>query len=153
MKKLVELRRGIIEEFRKPKYEGQYIIELKEIKQYPNEIDWDFDQIFNILMVRVNFEMSDIHHKEWFIAALLTHIRLPLMQKKIATQRKALEITMKLEASLVEENAVGMNQIQTQLENLKLQLQYIKKGKEKCEDLWCTRCHVDGHTKDTCQDL
>ena len=37
---------------------------------------------------------------------------------------------MKLEASPVRENAVRMNQIQTQLENLTLQLQDIKKGKE-----------------------
>ena len=59
-------------------------------------------------MERFNFEMSDIHHKEWFIATLLSHIRLPLMQEKIATQSEALEIAMKLEASLVGENAVAM---------------------------------------------
>ena len=79
--------------------------------------------------------MSDIQHKEWFIAALLSHIILPLMQQKIATQSKALEIAMKLEASLVGENVVGMSQIQTLLENLTLQLQDIKKGKQQREDL------------------
>ena len=57
---------------------------------------------------------------------------------------------MKLEASPIGENAVGMNQIQTQLENLTLQLQDIKKGKEQHEDIWCIRCRTDGHTKDTC---
>ena len=56
---------------------------------------------------------------------------------------------MKLEASPVGENAIMMSQIQTQLENLTLQLQDIKKGKEQHEDLWCTRFRVDGHTKDT----
>ena len=59
---------------------------------------------------------------------------------------------MKLEASPVGENVDGMNQIQEQLENLMLQLQDIKKGKENHEYLWCTRCHVDGHTKYTCPD-
>ena len=57
---------------------------------------------------------------------------------------------MKLEASLVGETAVGMNHIQAQLGNLMLQLQDIKKAKEDHDDLWCTRCHVGGHTKDTC---
>ena len=43
-KTLAKIRKGLIEEFRKPKSEVQYITELKEIKQYPNEIVWDFDQ-------------------------------------------------------------------------------------------------------------
>ena len=53
----------MIEEFRKMKLEVQYITELKEIKQYPNETVWDFDQRFKTLMARVNFEMNDIQHK------------------------------------------------------------------------------------------
>ena len=57
---------------------------------------------------------------------------------------------MKLEALPVGETAIGMNQIQVQLANLTLQLQDIKNAKEYHDDLWCTRCHVSGHTKDTC---
>ena len=72
------------------------------------------------------------------------------MQQNIVMQSEALEIAMKLEASSVGETAVGMNQIQAQLSNLTLQLQDIKKAKEDHDDLWCTRCHADGHTKDTC---
>ena len=60
MKNLDAVKKGLIEEFRKPKYEMQYIIELKETKQYPNETIWDFDQRFKTLMERVSFEMSDI---------------------------------------------------------------------------------------------
>ena len=66
-------------------------------------------------MERISFDMSDIQHKKLFITTLLSHIRLLLMQQKIVTQSKALEITMKLEASPVGENVVGINQIQTQL--------------------------------------
>ena len=66
--------------------------------------------------------MSDVQHKEWFIAALVPHIQKTLMQKNITTQSQALEIAMKLEASPVGESAVGMNQIQAQLENITLQL-------------------------------
>ena len=101
MKTLDEVRKVLIEEFRKPKYEAQYITELKEINHYPNEIVWDFDQRFNMLMERVSFEMRDIQHKEWFIMVLLSHIRLSLMEQNIVTQSEALEIAMKLEASPV----------------------------------------------------
>ena len=107
----------------------QYITKLKEIKQFPNEIVWAFDQRFKMLMARVSFEMSDVQHKEWFIVALVSHFQKPLMQQKIATQSEALEIVMKLKDSPVGENVVGMNKIQAQLENLTLWLQDIKKDK------------------------
>ena len=86
-KTLVEVRKGLIEEFIKPKSEAQYITEFNEIKQYPNEIVWDFDQRFKTLMARVSFEMSDIQHKEWFITALLTYIRLPYASEYRDTER------------------------------------------------------------------
>ena len=66
------------------------------------------------------FEMRDIQHKEWFIAALVPDIRLSLMQQTIATQSEALEIAMKLEASPVGKNVVSMNQIQKKLANITL---------------------------------
>ena len=75
-----------------------------------------------MLMERVIFDMSDVQHKEWFITTLVPNIKMPLMQQKIATQREALEIAMKLEASSIGENGVGMTQIQSQLENLTIQL-------------------------------
>ena len=42
-----------------------------------------------------------------------------------------------------------MNYIQAHLANMMLQLQYIKKDKEYHDDLWCTWCRANGHTKDT----
>ena len=74
--------------------------------------------------------MSDVQHKEWFIAALVPHIGMPLMQQKIVSQIEALDLTMKLEALLVGEVGVGMMQIQSQLAKLSLQIQDIRKGKE-----------------------
>ena len=76
-------------------------------------------------MAWVIFQMSDVQCKEWFIATLVLHIRQQLMKKNIVTQSEALETTMKLEASLVGETIVRMNQIQAQLANLTLQLQDI----------------------------
>ena len=94
--------------------------------------------------------MSDVQHKEWFITMLVPHIIQPIMQQNIPTQSEALEIAMKLEASPVGETTVEMNQIQVHLANMILQLQDIKKAKEDRENIWCTRCHADRHTKDTC---
>ena len=85
MKTLDEIRKGLFEEFKKLKSEAQYMTELKEIKQFPNEAIWDFDQRFKVLMARVSFQMSDVQHKEWFIAALVLHVIQPLMEQKIAT--------------------------------------------------------------------
>ena len=107
-----EIQIGLLEEFKTPNSEAQYITELKEIKQFPNETIWDFDQWFKTLMDRVSFQMSDVQHKEWFISMLIPHIRQQQMQQRIVTQSEALETAMKLEASPVGESAVEMNQIQ-----------------------------------------
>ena len=40
-----------------------------------------------------------------------------------------------------------MMQIQSQLPNLTMQLQEIKRGKEVQEELWCTSCRIYGHHK------
>ena len=76
----------MIFEFGNPKFELQCIIEIKEIKQAFAESVWDFDQWFKTLMAKVSFQMSDVQHKEWFIAALLPHIRGSLMQQNIESQ-------------------------------------------------------------------
>ena len=49
-KTLDEIRTGLFEEFKKPNFESQYITKLKEIKQFPNETIWDFDQRLKTLM-------------------------------------------------------------------------------------------------------
>ena len=63
-------------------------------------------------------------------------------------QVKDLEIAMNMEASLVREMRFGMNQIQSQLANLTIQLQDIKKGWEFCDEVWCTRWPKEGHHED-----
>ena len=96
----------MISKSRKPKSESQCITEIKEIKQALTETVWDFDQWFKTLMAKVSFQMSDVQHKEWFIAALLPHIQGPLMQQNIESQTKVLEVAMKLEASPIGDSAV-----------------------------------------------
>ena len=60
METLDEIQTRLFQEFKKSNSEAQYITELKEIKQFPNETIWDFDQRFKTLMARVSFKMSDV---------------------------------------------------------------------------------------------
>ena len=98
----------MIIEFKKPKLESQCITELKEIKQKLNELVWEFDQKFKTLLSHVSFDTDAQKHREWFIAVLLPHIRLSLMQQKVILQAKVLEITMKFKASSIAETSPGM---------------------------------------------
>jgi hypothetical protein len=102
-----------------------------------NELVWEFDQRFKILTDHSSFHILDEEHKEWFITALLPHIRVPLMQQKVTSQAEALEISMKLEASPIGEFDRGMSQILNQLTSLSLQVEDMKKDnvKEKREDI------------------
>jgi hypothetical protein len=127
---LLEITQALLKEFKKPKSESQYITELKEIKQVQTESVWEFDQRFKDVMGRLTFQIPNQQHREWFIAGLLPHIHSPLIQQKVTSQSEALEIAMKLEASLVRDNN-GMAQIQNQLVALTIQLEEITKGKEK----------------------
>ena len=72
------------------------------------------------------------------------------MQQKVTSQGEALEITMRLEASLMYESTLGMDQLQKQLVNITLELQSLKKGKEVREEVWCTICQTKGHSKEKC---
>ena len=57
---------------------------------------------------------------------------------------------MKLEAPLIAEISARMVEIQNQLPNLTLQLQDIKNGKEVREEVWCTKCRIEGHSREHC---
>ena len=110
---------------------------------------WDFDQRFKVLLDQVSFTISPAQHKEWFIAALLPHIRTLLMQQKVADQQEALEIAMKLETALVGDDS-GIAQIQAQLATMALELHEMKKGKSDGEAGRCTQCRTEGHERERC---
>ena len=74
------------------------------------------------------------------------------MQQKVADQQEALEIAMKLETAPVEDNS-GIAQIQVQLAEMALELYNMKKGKSIREEVWCTRCRIEGHDKEQCPTL
>jgi hypothetical protein len=80
-------------------------------------------------MGRLMFQILDQQHQEWFITGLLPHIRRPLIQQKVTSHPKALEIAMKLEA-LPAGDIGGMTQVQMQLATLTIQLVELSKGRE-----------------------
>jgi hypothetical protein len=93
-KPLNDIKNALSVDFKKHKAESQCITELKEIKQKVIEPIWEFDQRFKILADHLIFQIPDKQHKEWFIAALLPHIRILLMQQKVTSQAKALDISI-----------------------------------------------------------
>jgi hypothetical protein len=125
---------------------------MKEIKQKVTEPICEFDQRFKTLTCRLIFQILDEQNKEWFIVALLPHIRVPLMQQKVSSQTEELEIAMKPEATPVGESSPGMSHILNQSTSLSLQVEDMKKykGKEKREDIWCIICKSKGHNRDHC---
>jgi hypothetical protein len=78
-KTLNEIKNVLIVEFKKPKSESQCMTVIKEIKQKVAKPVWEFDQRFKTLKSRLNFQIPDEQNKEWFIIALLPHIRVPMM--------------------------------------------------------------------------
>ena len=72
---------------------------------------WDFDQRFKVLLDQVSFTIGPAQHNEWFITALLPHIRTPIMQQKVADRQEDLEIAMRLEIAPAKDNS-GITQIQ-----------------------------------------
>jgi hypothetical protein len=119
-KPLNSIKTLLISKFKKPKSKSQCITELKEIKQRIAKLVWEFDRRFKTLTGYLSFQIPDEQNKEWFIVALLPHIKIPLMQQNIASQSELLEITMKLESSPMGESISSMSQILSQLTNLSL---------------------------------
>lgn len=58
---------------------------------------------------------------------------------------------MRLEASRIQDTNIGVQQIQSHLVSLHMELQSLKKGKEVqpdvCEEYWCLKCKGHGHDK------
>jgi hypothetical protein len=103
-------------------------------------------------MGRLTFQIPDQQHQGWFIARLLPHIRRPMIQQKVMSQLETLNIAMKLEASPAGDTR-GMAQVQMHLDALTIQLVELTKGREKQEQVLCTKYRMEGHHKEECPTL
>lgn len=99
-------------------------------------------------------KITDDHHKDWYIASLLPHLRLQLSKQKIGMQEEVVEIVMRLEASLIHDMNVGVQHLQSQLEILDMELQSLKTEKyaqtEVRAEVWSIKCKDKGHDKEHC---
>lgn len=131
-------------EFGRPKSQLQLEIGFKEIMMRPGEMPWELDQRLKYNILEANTNLTDSHHRNWIIAALLPHLRTSLSQKKIGTHVEALEIMMRFRETLIQDGSFGVQHIHSKLQNRCLELQILKKEKparpEVCEEVWCFKC-------------
>ena len=80
-----------------------------------------------------------------------------LLQQKLSTQAKALEIAMRLYETPIQDPSLGVQQIHVQLKNLCLEMQSLKQDKttrpEAREEVWCIKCKGQGDDEDYCLDF
>jgi len=58
-----------------------------------------------------NMTLTDGQHHASFVASLMPHLRTTLSQQELSTQAEALEITMRLHETLVQDPSLGVQQI------------------------------------------
>ena len=90
------------------------------------ETPWDLDQRLKSTIREANMMLTDAHHCAWFVASLTPHLRMALSQQKLSTQVEALEMSMRLHVSPIQDPGLGVQQINTQLQNLCLEMQSLK---------------------------
>lgn len=104
------------------------------------------------MICEANMNLTDGKHCEWFVASLPPHLRVVLSQQKIVTRAEALEITMRLHETPMQDVNLGVQQIHMELLNLCLEMKSLKKDKttrrEAREEVWCLKCKGQGHDKD-----
>lgn len=99
-------------------------------------------------------KLTDAKYCGWFVASLTPHLRTTLSQQKISTQDEALETTMRLHETPIQDPGLGVQQIHSQLQNLCLEMQSLKQERvpqsEVCTKVGCIKCKSQGHNKDHC---
>ena len=106
-----DIKDSLKQQFRKPKYYSQLVVEVKDFKQGASESMWEADQRLKKEIREGGFEYDDRQHTEWFIAMLLPHMRTPMNHQTFESQEKPVEVAMKLEAAPREDTSVGVQQI------------------------------------------
>ena len=89
----------------------QSIIRFKEIMVLLGETPWELDQRLKCMIREANMNLTDGQHCEWFVASLMPHLRSALSQQKLTTQEEAVEITMRLHETLMQDPNLGVQQI------------------------------------------
>jgi len=86
------------------------------------ETPWESDQMLKCTIHEANMNLKDRQHREWFVASLLPHLRVALSQQKITAQAEALDISMRVHETPMQDPILGVQQIHAQLKNICLEM-------------------------------
>lgn len=115
------------------------------------ETPWELEHRLKCKIHEANMNLKDGHHHKWFVASLLTHLRVVMSQQKIMTHEEALEISMRLHETSMQDLNLGIQKIHEQLQNLFLEMKSLKKDKttrpEAHEEVWRIKCKGQVHDK------
>lgn len=149
---LTEIQTALNKEFSRPKSEAQSIVGFKEITMKPRETPWELDKRLKCKIREANMNSTDGQHHEWFVASLLPHLRVALSQQNIMTQVEALENSIRLHETSMQDLNLGVQQIHAQLQSLCLEMQSLKQDiivpLEVRKEIWCLKCKGRRHDKD-----
>ena len=108
---VVHIQTPLNREFSRPKSEAQSIVWSKEIAMQLGETRWELDKRLKCTIREANMNLTNRQHREWFVAVLLPHLRVALLQQKITIQAEALEIAMRLHETSMQDPTLGVQQI------------------------------------------
>ena len=77
----------------------------------PSETPWELDQRLKCTIREANMNLTNGEHREWFVASLLPHLSSALLQQNITNQAKALEISMRLHETPMQDPNLVVQQI------------------------------------------
>lgn len=123
---IAEIQAALNREFSRIKLEMQSIIGFKEIRMLLGETPWELHQRLKGMTSEANMTLMDAKHRTWFVASLMSHLRMTLSQQKLSTQAEVLEITMRLHETPIQDPGLGVQQIHTQMKTLCLEMQSLK---------------------------
>jgi hypothetical protein len=75
---LVDIKNLLINEFQKSSSENQYMNEMIEIRQKPEESVWEINQRFKQLKGKLKYLMTEMQHRHLFVNSLIPHLKYPL---------------------------------------------------------------------------
>ena len=80
---------------------------FRDITMLLGGMPWELDQRLKCRIHESNMNLIDGQHHEWFLALPLPHLRSAMSQQKITTQEEALEISMRLHESPMQDPNIG----------------------------------------------
>ena len=73
---------------------------LKDIKQIPREIVWEYNKRFKDLPSHISYNIESNLFVQWYVVGLLHHIRDPIIMHDIKTLEESLKKAQQMESDI-----------------------------------------------------